>query len=76
LFVQVARPPQPKERRTAKAGWISVLMVLTLLSSFAAYPGYLDYSRPLAAVMALVLAYSFAESLYLMYRAPRWRAKT
>lgn len=76
LFVKLARPPQPKERRTAKAGWISVLMVFTLLSSFAAYPGYLDYSRPLAALMALVLAYSFAESLYLMYGAPQWRART
>jgi len=76
LFVRFARPPELKEQRSAKAAWISVFMMLTLLCSFAAHPGYLDYFRPLAGLMTLVLAYSFAESLYLMYRAPRRREKT
>jgi phosphatidylglycerophosphate synthase len=73
LFVKFAKPPQAKEQRTAKARWILFFMMLALLFSFAAYPSYLDYCRPLAALMTLVLTYSFAESLYLMYRAPRWR---
>ncbi len=73
LFVKFAKPPQAKEQRTAKARWILFFMTLVLLFSFAAYPSYLDYCRPLAALMTLVLTYSFAESLYLMYRAPRWR---
>lgn len=76
LFVKFARPPELKEQRTAKAGWISIFMMLTLLCSFAAHPGYLDYCRPLAVLMTLVLAYSFAESLYLMYREPRRREQT
>ncbi len=76
LFVKFAKPPELKERRTAKAGWISVVMTLTLLCAFAAYPGYLAYCRPLAALMTLVLAYSFAESLQLMYRGSRRRVQT
>ena len=75
LFVKFARPPELKEHRSAKGRWIFIFMMLTLLVSFAAYPGYLDQCRPLAAMMTVVLAYSFAESLYLMYRAPR-REKT
>lgn len=73
LFVKFAKPPQAKEQRTAKARWILFFMMVALLVSFAAYPSYLDYCRPLAALMTLVLTYSFAESLYLMYRAPRSR---
>ena len=73
LFVKFAKPPQAKEQRTAKGRWILFFMMLALLFSFAAYPSYLDYCRPLAALMTLALTYSFAESLYLMYRAPRWR---
>jgi phosphatidylglycerophosphate synthase len=76
LFVKFAQPPELKEQRTAKAGWISIFMTLTLLFSFAAYPGHLDYCRPLAGLMTLVLAYSFAESLYLMYRGSRRRVQT
>jgi phosphatidylglycerophosphate synthase len=68
LFVRVARPPLRKEPRTAKAGWIFVLMMSTLLLAFAVYPGYVDYSRPLAAVMSLALVFSFAHSLYSMYQ--------
>lgn len=75
LFVKFVRPPELKERRTAMARWISVSMLLTLLYCCAALPGYLDYCRSLAVLMTLVLAYSFAESLYLMYRAPQRREK-
>ena len=75
LFVKFARPPEPKEQRSAKARWISFFMMLTLLFSFAADPGYLDYIRSLAVLMTLALAYSFAVSVHLMYRAPRRREK-
>lgn len=76
LFVKFAKPPELKEERSAKGRWIFFFMMLTLLFSFAAYPGYLDSYRPLAVLMTLVLVYSFAESLYRMYRAPRGREKT
>ena len=76
LFVKFAKPPEPKEHRTAKAGWISILMTLTLLCFFAAHPGYLDYCRPVAILMTLLLVYSFAESLHLMYRGSRRRVQT
>jgi phosphatidylglycerophosphate synthase len=76
LFIKFARPPELKEQRSAKGRWIFFFTMLTLLFSFAAYPGYLDYYRPLAVLMTLVLAYSFAESLYLIYRAPRQREQT
>jgi phosphatidylglycerophosphate synthase len=71
LFVRLARPPLRKEPRTAKAGWIFVLMMSALLVCFASYPAYLDYSRPLAAVTGLVLVFSFAHSLYAMYQGPQ-----
>lgn len=71
LYVKLARPPVAKEARTANAGWIFVLMVSTLLACLATYPGHLHYSRPLAASMSVVLAWSFARSLYGMYREPR-----
>ncbi len=71
IYVKLARPPVPKEARTAKAGWIFVLMISTLLVCLATYPGYLDYSRPLVVSMSVVLAFSFAHSLYRMYREPR-----
>jgi phosphatidylglycerophosphate synthase len=73
LFVKFARPPELKEKRSAKGRWIFFFMMLTLLFPFAAYPDWLDYARPLAAFMTLVLGYSFAESLVLMYRAPHRR---
>jgi phosphatidylglycerophosphate synthase len=76
LFVKFARPPELKEKRSAKGRWIFFFMMLTLLTCFAAYPDYLDYCRPLAALMTLVLAYSFAQSWYLMYRALQRREKT
>ena len=71
LFVRFARPPQAKEKRTAKGRWIAFFVTLALLLPFAAYPDYLDYSRALAVLMTLVLTYSFAESVYLMYGAQR-----
>jgi phosphatidylglycerophosphate synthase len=69
LFVALARPPQARERRNAKARWILVLTMLALLSSFAAYPGHLDIIRPLTGLMTLVLACSFAASVYELYRS-------
>lgn len=76
LYVKLTRPPVPKEARTANAGWIFVLMVSTLLVCFATYPDHLDYSRPLVASMSVVLAWSFARSLYGMYREPKRSVQT
>ena len=70
LFVKFARPPEVKERRSATACWILVLMMLALLSAFAIYPSYPDLSRALTGLMTVVLAGSFAASVYQMYAAP------
>ena len=71
LFVKFARPPEPKEPRTANAGWVFVLTMSALLLCFAGHPDRLDQLRPLAATMSLVLAFSFALSVYQMYRGQR-----
>jgi phosphatidylglycerophosphate synthase len=70
LFVKLAKPPELKERRTAATRWVLVLTMLALLFSFAAYPDDIDTLRPVACFMTLVLAFSFAASLYQMYRGP------
>jgi phosphatidylglycerophosphate synthase len=69
LFVKFARPPELKERRSAKGRWILVLMMLALLSSFAVYPAYPDLSCALTGLMTLMLAGSFAASVLQMYHA-------
>lgn len=71
LYVKLARLPVRKEERTANAGWIFVLMISTLLACLAAYPDYLVHTRPLAMSMSVVLAFSFAHSLYRMHLEPR-----
>jgi len=76
LFIKFAKPPEQKERSSAMACWISVFMFLILLVSFLAYPGYLEYCRVPAALMTLLLVYSFAVSVHQMYRAPVLREKT
>ncbi len=68
LVLRLARPPTPREQRSAIAIRIFVLMMATLLLCFVAYPTRLDWVRPLAATMSLALAGSFAWSLYRMYR--------
>ena len=75
LFVTVARPPELKEQRSVHARWISFFMMFALLLCFAAYPGYLAYCLPLTALMTVLLVYSFAASLYTMYRPSAAREK-
>lgn len=73
LYLKLARPPAPKEPRSAGAGWVFVLTMAALLACFAGYPDRLQLLRPLAAAMSLILALSFARSLYRMYRGSRQR---
>jgi phosphatidylglycerophosphate synthase len=68
LFIRIARPPEPKERRSAKSRWILVLVILSLLFPFAAYPDRMGLALLLAALATLLLAYSFADSVYRLYR--------
>lgn len=75
LFVTLAKPPRSKEVRTAKAGWISAFMLLSLIVCLAAYPAYPQFMRILAGSMTLLLCCSFAESVYRMYAVPRLRGK-
>jgi phosphatidylglycerophosphate synthase len=67
LFVACARPPARREPRTALAGWISTLMILSLILCLATYPAYLAHTSAIIAVMALLLFCSFAASTYRMY---------
>jgi len=69
LFVAVARPPARRERRTALAGWISALMILSLILCLATYPAYLSQTSAIVAAMTLLLVCSFAASTYRMYCA-------
>ena len=66
LFLMLARPPAAKERRTASARWIYAGMMVALITSFTPFP--LVY-RPLAALMTILLLYSFAAALLDVYRA-------
>jgi len=75
LFVAVARPPVAHEHRSVRAGWISVLMILSLIACFATYPAQLAYTSALAATMTLLLCASFAESTCRLYRLAGVRAQ-
>jgi phosphatidylglycerophosphate synthase len=65
-FLLLARPPQPKERRTVWAGTISVVMLLTLAACFAFHP-VPDALRLLAGAATILLCFSFARSAYALY---------
>ncbi len=71
LFVALVKPPLRSEPRSVRAGWISALMILSLIACFAAYPAHLAYASALAAAATLLLCASFAESTYRMYRLDR-----
>lgn len=75
LFVAFARPPAKRERRTALAGWISALMILSLILCLATYPAYLVQTSAIVAAMALLLGFSFAASTYRMYRVAGARTR-
>jgi phosphatidylglycerophosphate synthase len=67
LFVAFARPPAQKERRTASGRWIYVGMTSALIAAFTPFP---SLYRPFAALMTLVLLYSFASAAREVYRHP------
>ncbi len=75
LFVALARPPAAPEHRSARAGWISALTILSLIACLATYPAQLAYTSALAATMTLLLCASFAESTCRMYNLAGVRAQ-
>jgi phosphatidylglycerophosphate synthase len=65
LFVAFARPPAQKERRTASGRWIYVGMTSALIAAFTPFPSLYG---PFAALMTLVLLYSFGRAARDVYR--------
>jgi phosphatidylglycerophosphate synthase len=68
LFIALARPPAQKERRTTSGRWIYVGMTSALIAAFTPFPWLY---RPFAALMTLVLVYSFASAARDVYRRPQ-----
>jgi phosphatidylglycerophosphate synthase len=65
-FLLLARPPQPKERRNAWAGAISVFMLLTLAACFVFHP-VPDPLRLVAGAATVLLCFSFGHSACALY---------
>jgi phosphatidylglycerophosphate synthase len=68
VLLMVARPREIKERRSARGRWIYFGMISALLAAFTPFP--LLY-RPCAAAMSCALIYSFAKSVFELYRPLR-----
>jgi phosphatidylglycerophosphate synthase len=68
VFLMLAKPPVAKERQSAKGKWIFSGMISALIAAFMPFP---DFYRPCAALMTVVLLYSFADALLDLYRPPR-----
>jgi phosphatidylglycerophosphate synthase len=68
LFIALARPPAQRESRSALAGSISALMILSLILCLATYPAYLSQTSTIVAAMTALLFCSFAASTHRLYR--------
>ena len=66
FFLMLARPRALKERRSTRGRWIYFGMISALIAGFTPFP--LLY-RPCVAAMSLALVYSFAETVFDLYRA-------
>jgi len=67
LFLMLAKPPALKERRSARGRWMSIGMISALIVAFTPFP---VLYQPYALLMTLVLLYSFADTLFDVYRGP------
>jgi len=65
LFLLLARPPAYKEPQTHLGKFIFGFTVGSLILSFSDYP---EIYQPLAILMVLLLCYSFAETVWRIYR--------
>jgi len=68
VLLRVVRPREIKERRSTRGRWIYFGMISALLAAFTPFP--LLY-RPCAAAMSFALVYSFAGSVFELYRPAR-----
>jgi phosphatidylglycerophosphate synthase len=68
VFLLLARPPVLKERRSILGRWIYFGMIAALIAAFTPFPAFY---QPLAAAMSIVLTYSFADTLFEIYRRPQ-----
>jgi phosphatidylglycerophosphate synthase len=67
VFLLVARPPALKERRSRRGRWIYSGMIAALVAAFTPFPAFY---KPFAAVMSIMLIYSFAGTLCDIYGRP------
>jgi phosphatidylglycerophosphate synthase len=70
VFLLLAKPAVLKERRSTLGRWIYFGMIAALIAGFTPFPAFYT---PFAAVMSLVLIYSFADTLFEIYRRPQTR---
>jgi phosphatidylglycerophosphate synthase len=68
VFLLIARPPALKERRSTRGRWIYFGMIAALLAAFTPFPAFYE---PFAAIMSVVLMYSFADTLFDLYGRSR-----
>jgi phosphatidylglycerophosphate synthase len=68
VFLLLARPPVLKERRSILGRWIYFGMIAALIAAFTPFPAFYE---PYAALMSIALTYSFADTLFEIYRRPQ-----
>ncbi|MCD6681226.1 MAG: methyltransferase domain-containing protein [Burkholderiaceae bacterium] len=73
VFLMLARPPEPKERRNALGRWIFFAAMCALVASFTPFRALYE---PFSATMTVLLVASFAAAVVEVYRpAPRARRR-
>jgi phosphatidylglycerophosphate synthase len=65
LWLRIAPAPAVKERRSTRGRWIYFGMMTALLFSFTPFR---EWYVPYAALMTVLLVYSFADALFAVYR--------
>ena len=65
VFLMLARPPAPKERRSRLGRWVFVAMTSALIAAFTPFPRLYE---PLVVAMTILLAASFARAVSDLYR--------
>lgn len=65
VFLMLARPPEPKERRSGLGRWIFFGTTSALIASFTPFPAWYE---PLMAAMTFMLAASFFVAIVELYR--------
>lgn len=73
LFLMLVSPPHYKEPQTTTGKYIFAVTVIILIFCFT---GYRQLYQPLAMLMTLLLMYSFADTIHLIYQSGKHENKT